>query len=406
MLQPIFGSKSRVAVLVFLVRQPEGYASEIAGAAGLDLFAVQQQLARLEDAGLLSSRRVGRKRVYALNPRYPLLGELRRLIRKAVALQPPSQSSRSSTRLPKNLETYFWDYPFEQLAWEADRGPHHPSPAFGRLMGGHHLVAKASGRRSPAPMADRPARGRSQPAPAALMVAPLRRTEKADRRLGACRPVRCLGPTTKFHLEGLNSRQIKILRSTGKMLSDGGFYLCGGTALAIYFGHRTSVDLDWFLPTALEDALVLAQSLRSAGLAFTTTQTGPGALHGTISGVRLSFQEFRYPLLRPLSLWNEMKCPLASLDDLACMKLSAIAQRGERKDFCDLYFLGTRHRPLQEMLQLYRRKFQVRDISPVLYGLSYFDEAQSERMPRMLSKVPWATMKKTIEGWVKELGRL
>ena len=121
MLQPIFGSKSREAVLVFLVRQPEGYASEIAGAAGLDLFAVQQQLARLEDAGLLSSRRLGRKRLYAWNPRYPLLGELRRLIRKAVAIQPPSQSSRSSSRLPKNLEAYFWDYPFEKLAWEADR---------------------------------------------------------------------------------------------------------------------------------------------------------------------------------------------------------------------------------------------------------------------------------------------
>ncbi len=210
----------------------------------------------------------------------------------------------------------------------------------------------------------------------------------------------------KFHLEGLNRRQIKILRSAGRMLSGRGFYLGGGTALAIYLGHRASVDLDWFLPTALGDALVLADSLRRAGLALTTTQTAPGTLHGTISAVRLSFLEFRYPLLRPLTLWKEMGCSMASLDDLACMKLSAIAQRGERKDFCDLYFLGNRHRPLREMLQLYRRKFQVRDISPVLYGLSYFDEAERERMPRMLSKVPWVTMRKTIEGWVQELGRL
>ncbi len=210
----------------------------------------------------------------------------------------------------------------------------------------------------------------------------------------------------KFHLDGLNRRQIKILRSASTIFSDRGFYLGGGTALAIYLGHRTSVDLDWFLPTALGDALVFAASLRDAGLAFTTTQTAPGTLHGTISGVRVSFLEFRYPLLQPLSHWKEMGCSLASLDDLACMKLSAIAQRGLRKDFCDLYFLGTRHRPLREMLRLYQLKFQVQDIGPVLYGLSYFDEAQSERMPRMLSKVPWSTMKKTIEGWVKELGKL
>ncbi len=210
----------------------------------------------------------------------------------------------------------------------------------------------------------------------------------------------------KFHLEGLNSKQVKILRSAGRILAECGFYLGGGTALAIYFGHRTSVDLDWFLPTGLGDALVLADSLRSDGLAFATTQTGPGTLHGKIWGVRVSFLEFRYPLLRPLTPWKEMGCSLASLDDLACMKLSAIAQRGERKDFCDIYFLGTRHRSLREMLQLYRRKFNVRDISPVLYGLSYFDDAQGERMPRMLSRVPWGTMKKTIEGWVKELGRM
>lgn len=210
----------------------------------------------------------------------------------------------------------------------------------------------------------------------------------------------------KFHLEGLSSKQIKVLHSASRMLRERGFYLGGGTALTIYLGHRTSIDLDWFLPTGLGDALVLADSLREAGLALATTQTGPGTLYGMTSGVRLSFLEFRYPLLRPLTFWKEMGCSLASLDDLACMKLSAIAQRGERRDFCDLYFLGIKHRSLREMLHLYRHKFNVRDISPVLYGLSYFDDAQGEHMPRMLSRVPWSTMKKTIEAWVKELGKV
>ncbi len=209
----------------------------------------------------------------------------------------------------------------------------------------------------------------------------------------------------KFHLEGLTQRQIQLLHRAGKSIAERGFYLAGGTALSIYFGHRASKDLHWFLPGSMGDALMLADSLRSAGLSLTVTQTGPGTLHGTMSGVRVSFLEFRYPLLRSLTAWTEGRCALASLDDLACMKLSAIAQRGDRKDFCDLYFLGTRHRPLQEMLELYRRKFGVRDVAPVLYGLVYFDEAEEERMPRMLSKVSWSRMKKTIEGWVAELGQ-
>jgi hypothetical protein len=209
----------------------------------------------------------------------------------------------------------------------------------------------------------------------------------------------------KFHLEGLSQRQIQLLRRAGENISARGFYLAGGTALSIYFGHRVSKDLDWCLPSAMGDALMLADSMRGAGLALAVEQTGPGTLHGTINGVRVSFLEFRYPLLRSLTPWREMQCALASLDDLACMKLSAIAQRGERKDFCDLYFLITRHRPLPELLELYRSKFGVRDIGPVLYGLAYFDEADAQRMPRMLSKVTWRTIKKTIQGSVKELGQ-
>jgi hypothetical protein len=213
----------------------------------------------------------------------------------------------------------------------------------------------------------------------------------------------------KFHTESLKAKQLKVLRQMSSLAQDSGFYLAGGTALAIYFGHRISVDLDWFIPKSMGDALVLAERLRSHGLKFVTQQTAPGTLHGTIAGVRVTFLEFRYPLLRPLTTWRAMGCSLASLaslDDLACMKLSAIAQRGARKDFCDIYALGIKYRPLREILGLYKRKFRVKDIGPVLYGLSYFDDAESEPMPRMLWDVNWRTIKSVIQDWVKEIGRM
>jgi hypothetical protein len=210
----------------------------------------------------------------------------------------------------------------------------------------------------------------------------------------------------KYHLEALKTKQIKILRQIGQPLQERGFYLAGGTALAIYFGHRVSVDLDWFTSTAMGDALLLAEGLRREGFGFTTARTAPGSLHGTIQGVRVTFLEFRYDLLLPPTKWKEMGTSLASLDDLASMKLSAIAQRGQRKDFCDLYVLGTKHRPLDEMIRLYQHKFKIKDISPVLYGLSYFDDAESEPMPHMLWDVQWRTIKKTIQGWVKMLSEV
>ncbi len=119
--------------------------------------------------------------------------------------------------------------------------------------------------------------------------------------------------------------------------------------------------------------------------------------------MRVSFLEYRYPLLKPLIPWQQAACPLASLEDLTCMKLSALSQRGSKKDFVDIYALGLRCFKLREMLRLYQKKYSVEDIGHVLYGLSYFDEVDQERLPRMFWEVNWTRIKKTIQGWVKEV---
>jgi predicted nucleotidyltransferase component of viral defense system len=211
-----------------------------------------------------------------------------------------------------------------------------------------------------------------------------------------------MGKKMNFHLEGLQSTQIEVLKQMSPFMQERGFYLAGGTALSVYFGHRSSVDLDWFTSNPIDDGQLLAQELRKTRLDFLAQQTGPGTLHGYVLDVRVSFLEFRYPLLHAPVFWEETNCSLASLEDLACMKLSAIAQRGARKDFCDIYALGKEQFTLKEMLDFYARKFN-QDVSPVLYGLVYFDDAESERMPEMVWDVKWVEIKKAIQGWVKEL---
>lgn len=207
----------------------------------------------------------------------------------------------------------------------------------------------------------------------------------------------------KYFVEGLPKKQITVLKALGQQMLSRDFYLAGGTALAIHLGHRISVDLDWFTSQAFDDGLLFAQSLRNSGLNLEIEQVSPGTLHGSIQNVRVTFLQYQYPMLRTLQHWKEMNCKLASLEDLACMKLSAVAQRGARKDFCDLYALGKTSFSLPEMLSFYQRKFGIRDIGSVLYGLVYFDDAESERMPRMLWKVTWSEIKKTILDWVKDI---
>ena len=208
-----------------------------------------------------------------------------------------------------------------------------------------------------------------------------------------------------FHPEALGAVQQKVLRQLGPIMTNGQFYLGGGTALAVYLGHRHSVDLDWFTGERISDPMRLAQTIREQETPFETSQIEKGTLYGILSGVRVSFLEYRYLLLEPLVPWPMFGCLIAALDDLACMKLSALAQRGAKKDFVDLYALGLQHKPLPARLRLYQRKYSVKDLAHVLYALAYFDDADRERMPRMLWDTDWRTIKKTIQGWVRQVAR-
>jgi hypothetical protein len=133
-----------------------------------------------------------------------------------------------------------------------------------------------------------------------------------------------------FHAEVLGKAQEKALRKLAPFMVRREFYLAGGTALALHLGHRRSVDLDWFTGARLDDPMRLAQELRDEGVPFATDFVERGTLYGSVFAVRASALEYRYPLLEPWVLWAEMGCRIASLDDLACMRLSAIAQRGAK----------------------------------------------------------------------------
>ena len=94
MLEPLLGSDSSERVLVFILARDQGYATEIARFFKTKLFSIQKQLDKLERGGVLVSEEAGRTRLYAFNPRYPFLTELRALLNKAVSFYPNSERER------------------------------------------------------------------------------------------------------------------------------------------------------------------------------------------------------------------------------------------------------------------------------------------------------------------------
>jgi hypothetical protein len=94
MIEAFLGSLSRERVLLFICARKEGYAREIARFYETDLAPIQQQLDKLELAGVLASRTAGRTRLYLFNPRYAFLKEFKALLDKVISFLPPDERER------------------------------------------------------------------------------------------------------------------------------------------------------------------------------------------------------------------------------------------------------------------------------------------------------------------------
>jgi hypothetical protein len=206
-----------------------------------------------------------------------------------------------------------------------------------------------------------------------------------------------------LYAEILPQEQQAALRQLGRPATECGFYLGGGTAIAAHLGHRQSRDLDWFTSEHIEDPLALARELQARGADLQVKGVGRATLHGEVGGVRASFLEYPHRTLAPLVAWPDAGCEIASLDDLAAMKLLAVDQRGAKRDFFDIHALATHKRPLAEMLECFRRKFGIEDTSRLLYSLTYFEDAEGDLTPKMLTNIAWEQVKADIRAWVKAI---
>ena len=127
-----------------------------------------------------------------------------------------------------------------------------------------------------------------------------------------------------IHIEILSAPQRRAIALLGKALSNSNFYLAGRTALSLQVGHRKSVDLGWFIPR-LGETETLFQRLKSFGIDFKVQSVSFETVYLTIYDVQISFIGYNYPMLQQTVNLPEFGIQMAATDDIACMKLSAIA---------------------------------------------------------------------------------
>lgn len=197
-------------------------------------------------------------------------------------------------------------------------------------------------------------------------------------------------------------RQIMTAFSSDPLAEE--FYLAGGTALALQLGHRRSVDLDYFSQTQ-SDIPALVQPLRGAlkDYAPILSDSSWGNLVFLAKDVRVGFYGYGYKLVAPLVEAEDVR--LASVQDIALMKMDALLARASRKDFHDLYAICQRI-SLRELLDLAPQKYpDVRDFeAQAVKHMVYFDRAEQEKPIPLTEPVEWETVKDWFRKQAKEIG--
>lgn len=173
-----------------------------------------------------------------------------------------------------------------------------------------------------------------------------------------------------------------------------GLYLAGGTAIAIHLGHRTSRDLDLFSRAPDLDLERVRSSLVELENSEVTS-ISDATLELRVDGVPVDVVRYPYPLLNPTTPGPET-FPVASLEDLATMKLAATSRRGLRRDFWDLFEIFQSGVTLSAALNGYSRRFGAKepDLYHVIRSLTFFEDAENDALfPDGLTAEKWGVIK-------------
>jgi predicted nucleotidyltransferase component of viral defense system len=179
------------------------------------------------------------------------------------------------------------------------------------------------------------------------------------------------------------------------------FYLVGGTALSLLYGHRRSVDIDLFSVNEFSNDVIIPP-LEKHFQEFNYRNThNPIGLFGTIDGIKTDFVKHHYhPVIDKPQLIDDIR--FFSVSDIMAMKIAAIMKRGVKKDFWDIAEL-LKYYTVDDFVNFYTAKYPSQQLLvSVPFALTYFEDAEQSEDPVSLKGQTWTSVKKFIQEKVGE----
>ena len=193
----------------------------------------------------------------------------------------------------------------------------------------------------------------------------------------------------------IDEKRCKLLKRITENVSIPEYYMIGGTALSLQLGLRESYDFDFCVPIQFNNELLLEELERIGEVKVKQNQKGTCDV--VLDGVQVSYFYYPNKVINEFITTDEMpNLKMASILDIAVMKIVAIGGRGAKKDFFDLYNIMNKcNINLKELANgLLQKCGSKTNYANIIMGLSYFEDAEQEILPKTFVEYNWEEIKK------------
>jgi predicted nucleotidyltransferase component of viral defense system len=195
-----------------------------------------------------------------------------------------------------------------------------------------------------------------------------------------------------LHRKTVEPNTLSLIYSLQSKNYTNNFLLVWGTALALQIGHRTSTDIDFFSNEKF-DVVSLLNFLREDYNDLTIRNQMSHAVLTEINNIKSDFVFQSSILIDPPVIMENIR--MASMREIAAMKISAIVARGKKRDFVDLYCLLNSF-SLSEILKAFKEKYKDSDTALAMRSLFYYVDADQDLDPKCFFDYDWEKVKKRI----------
>lgn len=203
-----------------------------------------------------------------------------------------------------------------------------------------------------------------------------------------------------MHAEALTKEGQKIFPT---LAAFDGFYLAGGTALALQIGHRLSIDFDLFCDGSIDRTLLSKAKKVFAGFSVEPAINNPDELTVFTGGVKVTFLSYPFPVIEPLISINGLRT--LSVKEIGATKAYTIGRRGTYKDYVDLYYIiSEQHASLEEIITMAEKKFG-HEFNSRLFAeqLLFMDDIQDYQIDFLKTPIQAADIITFFEARLREL---